>query len=231
LGSPTLWRLSIISFVVRHGSQFLHHNFVVALLNDLFGIQARGGCSCAGPYGHRLLGIDLQTSRNFECAILDGAEGVKPGWVRLNFNYFISEAVFSYVLEAVGWIAEHGWKIVPMYRFEPTTGAWIHRERKEKRLLRLHDVHYSGSGIEYRSRHYTEPESILSSYLAEAGEVIERAVAYAVATELVDPVLPERAEQLRWFPMPAEIASELRGGKGCALAKSAQQVWNPSAGS
>ena len=53
LGSQQAARLSIISFRIRHGNQYLHHNFVVALLNDLFGIQARGGCSCAGPYGHR----------------------------------------------------------------------------------------------------------------------------------------------------------------------------------
>jgi selenocysteine lyase/cysteine desulfurase len=66
LGNVDAWRLSIVSFMVRHGSGWLHHNFVVALLNDLFGIQARGGCSCAGPYGHRLLGIDLETSREFE---------------------------------------------------------------------------------------------------------------------------------------------------------------------
>ena len=59
LGSQEAERLSIVSFVVRHGEQYLHHNFVVALLNDLFGIQSRGGCSCAGALrppavGHRL---------------------------------------------------------------------------------------------------------------------------------------------------------------------------------
>jgi selenocysteine lyase/cysteine desulfurase len=70
------------------GDAYLHHNFVVALLNDLFGIQARGGCSCAGPYGHRLLGIDLATSKEFEREIVRGCEGIKPGWVRVNFNYF-----------------------------------------------------------------------------------------------------------------------------------------------
>ena len=74
--------------------RYLHHNFVVALLNDLFGIQSRGGCSCAGPYGHRLLGIDLERSHEFEREIGRGCEGIKPGWVRVNFNYFISEAVF-----------------------------------------------------------------------------------------------------------------------------------------
>jgi hypothetical protein len=74
LGNPALDRLSIVSFVVRHQGRYLHHNFVVALLNDLFGIQSRGGCSCAGPYGHRLLGIDLDTSHEFEREIARGCE-------------------------------------------------------------------------------------------------------------------------------------------------------------
>src|SRR5690606_2290512 len=56
LGNPDAERLSIVSFVVkRPGGKYLHHNAVVAMLNDVFGIQSRGGCSCAGPYGHRLL--------------------------------------------------------------------------------------------------------------------------------------------------------------------------------
>ena len=110
LGNLEAERLSIVSFVVRDGQQYLHHNYVVALLNDLFGIQARGGCSCAGPYGHRLLGIDLATSHEFERAIGRGCEGIKPGWVRVNFNYFISEAVFDYILEAVELVATDGWR-------------------------------------------------------------------------------------------------------------------------
>ncbi|HNJ97439.1 MAG TPA: aminotransferase class V-fold PLP-dependent enzyme, partial [Ilumatobacteraceae bacterium] len=73
LGSTTADRLSILSFVVRRPEgRYLHHNFVVALLSDLFGIQSRGGCSCAGPYGHRLLGIDLERSHEFEHEITRG---------------------------------------------------------------------------------------------------------------------------------------------------------------
>ena len=79
LGNPDLDRLSIVSFVVRHEGRYLHHNFVVALLNDLFGIQSRGGCSCAGPYGHRLLGIDIERSHEFEREIARRCEGTKPG--------------------------------------------------------------------------------------------------------------------------------------------------------
>ena len=83
LGNLDAERLSIVSFVVRAPSgRYLHHNYVVALFNDLFGIQSRGGCSCAGPYGHQLLGIDLDRSLEFEGEITRGCEGIKPGWVR-----------------------------------------------------------------------------------------------------------------------------------------------------
>ena len=77
LGNPDACR-SIVSFMIKHGKRKLHYNFVVALLNDVFGIQARGGCSCAGPYGHRLLDIDTQTSLEFEKEIVKGCEGIKP---------------------------------------------------------------------------------------------------------------------------------------------------------
>jgi hypothetical protein len=83
LGNVDAERLSIVSFVVRRpDGTYLHHNAVVALLNDLFGIQARGGCSCAGPYGHTLLGIDVERSHSYEREIAQGCEGIKPGWVR-----------------------------------------------------------------------------------------------------------------------------------------------------
>ena len=59
-----------------------------------------------GPYGHRLLGIDIERSHEFEREIAAGCEGIKPGWVRVNFNYFISEAVFDYIVEAVDLVAD-----------------------------------------------------------------------------------------------------------------------------
>ncbi|EGD77049.1 aminotransferase [Salpingoeca rosetta] len=79
LGNQTLPKLTITSIVIRVGKRYLHHNFVVALLNDLFGIQSRGGCSCAGPYGHRLLHVTAQESDKFSAEIAKGAEGIKPG--------------------------------------------------------------------------------------------------------------------------------------------------------
>ena len=133
LGNTRSERLSILSFVVnRPNGQYLHHNFVVAPLSDLFGIQSRGGCSCAGPYGHRLLGIDIERSHEFEHEITQGCEGIKPGWTRVSFNYFISDTVAKYLVDAVDLLAEHGWKLLPEYRFRSRNrivapSPWSHR--------------------------------------------------------------------------------------------------------
>ena len=206
LGNLDAERLSIVSFVVRHeGGRYLHHNFVVAVLNDLFGIQARGGCSCAGPYGHRLLGIDLERSHEFEREITRGCEGIKPGWVRVNFNYFITDTVFQYVLDAVHLVASEGWKLLPHYAFEPATGTWLHRGGAVEAPMSLHDVSYADGRLAYPKRHRTEPESALAGYLAEARRILDEA-----AAAHADCPLPEGLsadfEHLRWFPLPGEAA-------------------------
>ncbi len=211
LGNRDAWRLSIVSFVVRHGSRYLHHNFIVALLNDLFGIQARGGCSCAGPYGHRLLGIDLATSKEFEREIVRGCEGIKPGWVRVNFNYFLSEAQFQFLLDAIHMIAEHGWKLLPDYRFAPETGLWHHAAGAPDAAMRLADISYRAGKMEYRSRQATEPESALPGYLDDARRIFAEAVDGRRGRVARDPLLTPDFEHLRWFWLPREIAGELDG--------------------
>jgi selenocysteine lyase/cysteine desulfurase len=201
LGNLEARRLSIVSFLIRHGERFLHHNFVVALLNDLFGIQARGGCSCAGPYGHRLLGINLAQSTRFKDAINSGCEGIKPGWVRVNLNYFIPEEVFRFIVGAVHLIAEDGWKLLPIYEFEPDTGLWYHRNRPQHTTLRLDDLSYESGALEYRAAHLAEPLSALDGYLEGARSLIA-----AIPTEESDngvaTKLEEELESLRWFPLP-----------------------------
>jgi selenocysteine lyase/cysteine desulfurase len=210
LGNPSARRLSIVSFLVRHGELYLHHNFVVALLNDLFGIQARGGCSCAGPYGHRLLGIDLERSSRFREAIESGCEGVKPGWVRINFNYFISEEAFEFILEAVHLIAQDGWKLLPLYEFEPETGLWRHRDRSRVAAgLGLDDVSYAAGSMQYRSRHITEPATAVTSYLETARQIVagaEREQGPQARTQHLGP----RLEPLRWFVLPGDVVGHRR---------------------
>jgi selenocysteine lyase/cysteine desulfurase len=225
LGNPDAWRLSIVSFMVRHHStsvewnsakrehRRLHHNFVVALLNDLFGIQARGGCSCAGPYGHRLLHIDDAQSAKFEAAVVKGCVGVRPGWVRINFNYFISEHVFDFVVRAVEWVAEHGWKLLPDYTFDPDSGVWRHRTGSKDAAMRLHSVSYGSGKMEFRSRLVTEPEVAVESYFGEANRVAERAVTACCEHEPIAEILPETVENLRWFLMPHEVVAEMRASR------------------
>jgi selenocysteine lyase/cysteine desulfurase len=201
LGNLDAERLSILSFLVRSPrGRYLHHNFVVALLNDLFGIQSRGGCSCAGPYGHRLLGIDTERSHAYEREIVRGCEGIKPGWVRVNFNYFISEAVFDYVVRAVQLVARDGWRMLGEYRFDLHRGLWTHRDGAVEPPLRLDQVGYGPDGeMRYPRHRDTAPESALADYL-EIGERLLQAVAAPdldAATEL-----PVGFEDLRWFELP-----------------------------
>jgi selenocysteine lyase/cysteine desulfurase len=203
LGNLQAERLSIVSFVVRAPSgRFLHHNFVVALLNDLFGIQSRGGCSCAGPYGHRLLGIDLDRSREFDREIAHGCEGIKPGWVRVNFNYFISEAVFSYIVEAVRLVARDGWRLLGDYRFDPATGLWRHRRGPAEPPLRLRQVEYDDLGrMVYPHHQDRAPESELQRYLEEAKTVLEAAT--SEPSDSIADLVSADFEHLRWFDLPA----------------------------
>ncbi len=206
LGNPEADRLSIVSFTVRHEGRYLHHNFVVALLNDLFGIQARGGCSCAGPYGHILLGIDIETSREFEQEISGGCEGIKPGWVRVNFNYFISEEVFNYILEAVRLVAAEGWKLLPQYRFETDSGLWRHIGGTARPPLSLRNVEFDGAGVTYPDRRRTAPDTGLIDHLAAARSLLDSLGSSTFQPHDLD-WATEHFESLRWFTMPEEIAA------------------------
>ncbi len=210
LGNHEADRLSIVSFVIRHGDRYLHHNYVVALLNDMFGIQSRGGCSCAGPYGHRLLGIDIDRSHEFEREITRGCEGIKPGWVRVNFNYFISEAVFEFILDAVHFVADEGWALLPQYRLDTESGLWRHRDGLAEPPMSLDDIDYTTGTMEYRHRRQTAPDSDLSAYLDEAVRIVTAARA-ALPEPLGSPDVTDDFEHLRWFPLPDEVRDELIG--------------------
>ena len=203
LGNLQAERLSIVSFVIKGPSdRYLHHNFIVAVLNDLFGIQSRGGCSCAGPYGHRLLGIDVKKSHEFEREITHGCEGIKPGWVRVNFNYFISEAVFAYIVEAVDLIAKHGWQLLPEYRFDTATGRWHHRGGPVEPPMRLRQLNYDEEGVlNFPRSHDQAPEADLQTYLDQATQMFAR----LPAAQLVEDASLVSAdfEHLRWFDLPA----------------------------
>jgi hypothetical protein len=125
LYGPTIEpRLPILSFNVEG----LHHDFVSTLLDHLFGIQNRAGCSCAGPYGHRLLGIDAARSELYRTQIARGLLGIKPGWVRISLPYYGSDQEIDFVLSAVEFVADHGDAFLPLYHLGFRDGIWTHIE-------------------------------------------------------------------------------------------------------
>ena len=217
LGNRDAHRLSIMSFVIKRPSgRYLHHNFVVALLNDLFGIQARGGCSCAGPYGHRLLDIDDAHSHEFEQQIVSGCEGIKPGWIRVNFNYFLSDAVFDYIVKAVSLTATYGHRMLPLYTFDPHSGLWRHRDWTAESTMRLTDLSYDENGLlnlrAVLSRQKAD-ESVFEDYLTHATALLNSLAEPEAGSEIDDVIAHELRESvgpsfehLRWFDLvPASL--------------------------
>jgi selenocysteine lyase/cysteine desulfurase len=210
-------RLPIFSFLVRYRGAFLHYNFVCALLNDLFGIQSRGGCQCAGPYGELLLGLDMDGNRAYERALLDKLEILRPGFTRFSLTYYHSDAEVDYIINAVHHVADHGYKYLPQYRFNHKTGEWRHHTRftrfPNRRWLSNFDFERlpipDKAGL---AKWGAETElDMFDTLMVEA----QRLTAAAEATEgphnLPDDshLLGPDYEPLRWFVYPSEVRRDL----------------------
>lgn len=118
-------RLPIFSFRVRRadGTPF-HHQLFTRMLSDVYGIQTRGGCACAGPYAHRLLEIDKPASETLFEDLKAGKEMEKPGWVRLNFSYLMSDEKAQYVIDCVNELTTRLEELEPHYRSDPATARF-----------------------------------------------------------------------------------------------------------
>ncbi len=126
LGGREAQRIGIVSLILDHGA--LHHNLAVRLLSDLYGVQVRGGCMCAGTYGHDLLGIDQRHSEEIRARLDAGETSAKPGWVRVSLGPTTSEEDFQVLLRAIPDIA-HNWRAYAAgYSMDPCTAEWRHRE-------------------------------------------------------------------------------------------------------
>jgi selenocysteine lyase/cysteine desulfurase len=207
LGDPEPERLAIVSLGLRHSRGLLHSNFVVALLSDMFGIQARSGCFCAGPYIHRMYPIDDDWSARMDAEVARGHMGSKLAFVRVGFNYFISETVFEYIVEAIHLLANEGWKLLPLYRFDPHSGLWHHARGHAGPSLSLEDVPLNS---ERPWSLAAQPESVLAPQLAEARRIIREVEAAPPTAALGDSTVTPEFERIRWFPLPGEALAQLR---------------------
>jgi len=193
LGDLKAPRIATFSFVIRHRDLFLNYNFVSKLLNDLFGIQSRGGCACAGPYGEELLGV-LDADMDYPGLmkeIVDGNEILKPGFSRLNFTYFMEQTMVDYMIKAVSFIAEHGWKFLVSYDYDPHSAQWhgksndnqvqtinlspldsyISEWQRKSVVVRTHEPISRREINKLYGQYLREAEELLPSLLAEAKEV------------------------------------------------------------
>lgn len=118
-------RIPIFSFIVNdeHGDHY-HHQLATQLLSDATGIQARGGCACAGPYGHRLLGVEKEQSEHIRSEISQGKEIKKPGWVRLNLSYLFTDEKVDYIIEKVSSFPQEISKLSKNYDAETATAKF-----------------------------------------------------------------------------------------------------------
>ena len=117
-------RLGVISFFIDD----LHFNLGVKLLNDRFGIQTRGGCSCAGTYGHFLLHVDQETSHKLVNEISLGDLIRKPGWIRMSIHPTTTSAEIEYVCNAIKSLAENHKEWALEYRYDSETNEFIHQQ-------------------------------------------------------------------------------------------------------
>ena len=141
LGDIDAPRLGILSLVFDEGR--LHHNLAARMLSDRWGIQTRGGCMCAGTYGHELLGIGAARSFEIRCSLEQGDEAAKPGWLRISFSPATTEEDFQVLLDALVELADGYAEWAKDYRMEPKTATWWHvLESPESSMIR--PLHLAG---------------------------------------------------------------------------------------
>jgi len=202
LGNPDpARRVGIISFNLRDArGSYLHHKFVTALLNDLFGIQSRAGCSCAGPYGHRLLNIDHETSEKYRVAVKQGYCGLKPGWCRVGLHWVMDDAEVNYVIDAVHFVAEYGHYFLRLYEFDLYTGTWSHKQDSGTLPEFSLDMALTEDEGEPATLSLALREQLYNHYLTEARRWVERLPAAPV--ESLE-VLEGELGELQFFVLPS----------------------------
>jgi len=178
-------RIGIVSFNIKEpGGYYLHPKFATVLLNDLFGIQSRAGCSCAGPYGHRLLDIDLEMSERYRRCIGEGYVGIKPGWCRVGFHFTMDDAEADFVIDAVEFLATHGHAFLPLYDFDLNTGTWTHECCGPLDQALSLETAVAGCGCEPTALPTAERKEAYARYLREARDLADKLTAEGTARDV-----------------------------------------------
>ena len=190
-------RISIVSFMIKHEDKYLHPKFTTKLLNDLFGIQSRAGCMCAGPYGHLLLNIGEERSQKFQCITQEGKFGFKPGWCRVNFHYLCSEIEFEFICKTIEFVADYGYLFLNEYSFDIHSGEWTHLYFEDTNRINNPDIK---SILSSDLQNCFDEESVdrnaeFTKYLNDANKIVKAFNELKEYQQFDDP----EVEELRWF--------------------------------
>ncbi|XP_013394521.1 uncharacterized protein LOC106161982 [Lingula anatina] len=216
LGPRSQKTIPMFSFLVIHpeSKTFLHHNFVAILLNDLYGIQAYGGCGNAGPYMEDLLEIDDELSRKLNKKLTE--EKIRTGCTSVYISYVLPNHTVDFVLGAVDQVAKHGWKLLPLYEYNTSLGVWKHRHFQFS-LDSLKDIRYKLGGMKVNnnsiSQHFRAGKETLREILAETSSIFEEAYLICKNSDAEgDPKLDIEEEQrdLIWFLQPSQALRMLK---------------------
>jgi selenocysteine lyase/cysteine desulfurase len=118
-------RLGVYSFYIDD----LHFNLAVQLLNDKYGIQVRGGCSCAGTYGHMLLDVDINFSHNITDQIDEGDLSLKPGWIRMSIHPTMTDEEMHFIMNAIEDVAKNHKDIGADYTYNNQTNEFVYKDK------------------------------------------------------------------------------------------------------
>ena len=198
-------RVGIISFNIRTSSDstdkacYLHPKFATTLLNDLFGIQSRAGCSCAGPYGHRLLGIDEEESEKYRACVAEGYSGVKPGWCRVSMHYVMDDLEVDYMLDAIDFVAQHGSLFLRLYDFDLYDGSWKKKDDPTQLQRFSLEAALAVDKDEEEPMSFEERQTRYTAYLEEAASLAGK---LQKQTAPVDKILEGSLGELQFFNLP-----------------------------
>lgn len=217
--SSTAKRMATICFLVKHPrGTFLHNRFVVAVLNDVFGIQAT-----AGAHIGYAMGINEKLAVDYDRLLIDDTqdlESLRPGYTRISLPYFMSDNEIGFILEALKMVATEAWKLLPQYECDNQTGEWRHHSNslvKERKWLGA--IRYTDGKMLFADRKVSGPGMFPQNYqdcLHTARNLFNRARKMAHKTvsdseELVVRLSTNSAETLRWYMLPGEAHELLLG--------------------
>ena len=190
LGSYFLQRVPVFSFLVfhEHSGLYLHHNFITQILNDLFGLQCRSGCACAGPYAIDLLGMDEEVEERFVKAFdkdTSKVESIKPGFCRFSLAFYSSDQESDFILDVVEFACKFGIYLLPFYHLDVKSGVWSHVQsnkhvQKFRHLDEFRCTHNLSDELEHPSLSSKQFSRLkfktYNRYLQEARQLVDKII-------------------------------------------------------